>query len=60
MGRVPGRALMRVADNDEDEKSSAINKIARRANRFRFTEIVVNPQNKKYFAFPEVRIELYP
>ena len=42
-----------------EEKSSAINKTARRANHFRFTEIDVKPEiyeDQKYFAFPEMKI----
>jgi len=35
------------------KKSKAINKTARRANHFRFTESHVKPQNKKYFALSE-------
>jgi hypothetical protein len=50
----------RAAPGAMKENASTINKTARRANHFRFTENLVNPQNKKYFAFPEVRMELYP
>src|SRR3977135_3335880 len=34
-------------------------KLTRRANHFRFTEDGVKPQNKKYFAFPEMKNGVY-
>jgi hypothetical protein len=46
---------MRAASPRAQQQSGrgGCDKTTRRANHFRFTEIVSSPQNKKYFAFPE-------
>src|SRR4029078_7868293 len=42
-----------------EKNSSAINSIARPANRIRVFRNRVKSQNKKYFAFPEMQIRLH-